>query len=296
MERDSFVMLEGDSIPAPLREMHRPPRALHVRGALPDPDRPRIAIVGSRNPSDAGEWAAYTLARDLARAGVVVVSGFARGIDTAAHRGALDAGGITVAFVGHGLDRVYPRASAGFAAAIARTGALASEYGPGIEPKSWTFVARNRLIAGYARGTVVVEAGAKSGALITAGFSAELGLEVLAVPGDPRRPGNRGSNRLLRDGAGCVLDAEDVLLALGLDGSARGAALGDGVPRGLAAPEAAVWRYLRAHGPASADAAGRATALAPPTLQEALFRLELAGLVHRTAEGFAVGKRRGAAF
>jgi len=227
------------------------------------------------------------VAHALARAGVVVVSGLARGIDLASHEGALDAGGNTVAFLGAGTDVLYPRSSRQVAKRIPGRGALVSEYSPGTPPLPFRFVERNRLVAAYTRGTLVVEAGEKSGALITAGFALELGRDLWAVPGDPRRPTCRGSNRLLRDGAGVVLEAADLLVALGL--GTRGDEEGDAAPVGLSPPEERVWRSLATRGPADAEELSRRTRLPAAQLLEALSLLELAGHVKRDGEGYVLG-------
>ena len=249
-------------------------------------------MVGSRSPSPGGRRTAYEIARGLARAGVVVVSGLARGIDAASHRGALDGGGITVAFLGNGVDVIYPKSSRDLAAAIPARGALVSEYPPGTAPVPWRFVARNRLVAAYTVGTVVVEAGARSGALITAGLAAGLGRELWAVPGDPARPGTRGSNRLLRDGAGVVLDALDVLAGLGLAGSPDPEGEGaPGPPPGLSPAEDSVWRALARGGTADPEALTRRTGLPAAALLETLSILELAGHVERNEEGYGLASR-----
>jgi DNA processing protein len=228
-----------------------------------------------------------------------VVSGLARGIDAAAHEGALDAGGVTVAFLGSGLDVVYPRTSRLLAAAIPARGALVSEYPPGTPPLPFRFVERNRLVAAWTRGTVVVEAGAKSGALITAGLALEGGRDVWAVPGDPGRASTTGSNRLLRDGAGCILEAADLLAAPALYGGGDPAAApgtGDAraaqVPPGLSEIEARVWRAVRAAGTADPEALARATGLAAADLFRALSFLELAGHVRRDDGGFTTNGTR----
>jgi DNA processing protein len=227
---------------------------------------------------------AYGMGRELARAGVVVVSGLARGIDAAAHRGAVDAGGVSVAVFGAGFDHVVPVHNRGLARRMLKRGAWFSEYPPGAPPRPYRFVERNRLIATYTCGTVVVEAGEKSGALITAGLAADANRELWAVPGDPRRPVSRGTNRLLRDGAGVVLDAADVLAALGLVGAA-GVGTGD-PPPGLDGTEQKIWRCLVAHGPADLERMARGTGVPVARLLEAVSLLELSGHVRREPEGY----------
>ena len=173
-------------------------------------------MVGARAPSAAGERFARTLARELAEAGVSVISGLALGIDAAAHAGALDGGGRTVAVLGCGIDRDYPRRNAALAARIAAAGAIVSEWGPGVEPAPWRFPVRNRIVAALAQATVVVEATRRSGALITADHALAIGRDVLAVPGAPWLELGGGTLALLRAGAAPVGSAADVLDALGV--------------------------------------------------------------------------------
>src|ERR671934_621897 len=172
--------------PELLSEIHDSPGALFLRGAgeIELLSRPAVAIVGARACSHYGADVARTLGRELAAAGLVVVSGLARGVDGEAHRGALDSGGVTVAVLGCGIDRDYPAAHAQLAARICERGLVISEYAPGVEPMPWRFPARNRIIAGLAVATIVVEARQRSGALITADFALEAGPGVLAVPGE----------------------------------------------------------------------------------------------------------------
>ena len=291
---DRTRVLEEREVPADLRALNPPCRTLHVLGSLPPEGSPRLAVVGSRTPSPSGERTAYEIAWGLARAGVAVVSGLARGVDAAAHRGAVDGGGITVAFLGGGSDTLLPRSSRILAERIVERGAVVSEYAPGTPAQPFRFVQRNRLIAGYTLGTLVVEGGARSGALITAGMALGMGKEVWAVPGDPRRPTCRGSNRLLRDGAGAVLEADDLLVACGRL-RARSEPGGDAPePPGLTAAERKVWRSLAVSGPADVETLSRRTRLAAADLLEALSLLELAGRVRQDGEGYALaGSGRG---
>src|SRR5262245_46262569 len=253
--------LTGSQIPADLRDIPEPCRMLHVAGSLPDPKLPRVAVIGSRTPSPSGRRMAHAMGFGLARAGVVVVSGLARGIDATAHQGALDAGGLTVAFLGGGADVIYPRSSRTMALAITERGALVSEYAPGSPPLPSHCVHRNRLVAAYTRGVVVVEAGPDSGALITVSKALELGREVWAMPGDPDRLTTRGSNRLLRDGAGCVLDPEDVLVALGLCRRMGAESHAASPPPGLSDDETRVWRALQDGGASDVERLARQTRL-----------------------------------
>ena len=181
-----FVARSAHGFPALLQAIHDPPTGLFVRGEaeLELLSRPAVAVVGARACSGYGASVGRSLGRELARAGLVVVSGMARGVDAEAHRGALDAGGATVAVLGCGIDRDYPAAHAELARRIAASGLLVSEYAPGVEPAPWRFPARNRIVAGLCAATVVVEARERSGALITADLALEEGREVFAVPGE----------------------------------------------------------------------------------------------------------------
>ena len=213
--------LRRSDLPELLRQIHDPPRALFLRGSA-DAEilgRPAVAIVGARACSPYGSQVARMLGRGLAAAGLVVVSGLARGIDGEAHRGALEAGGLTVAVLGCGIDRDYPAAHAELARRICERGLVVSEYEPGVEPAPWRFPARNRIIAGLAAATVIVEARERSGALITADFALEDGREVFAVPGEITGTLATGTNRLLRQGATPLTSADDVLDVFGLAAS-----------------------------------------------------------------------------
>ncbi|OHD25233.1 MAG: DNA protecting protein DprA [Spirochaetes bacterium GWB1_59_5] len=188
--------------PAILRETARPPFLLYVRGRLPDPRKPAVAIVGTRFPTGRGLDAAATLGMEAGAAGVAVVSGLARGIDSAAHRGALAAGGLTFAVLGRGIDAVYPAANKDLASRIVATGGgISSEYPPGMPPSRWTFPERNRILAGLCRSTVVVEAPGASGALISAAFALEEGRDVYVSASCMGGVRSAGSDALVADGA-----------------------------------------------------------------------------------------------
>ena len=205
----------GDAeFPAHLREIPAPPDRLWVRGRLVAEDGLAIAIVGSRRATPFGLELAERLAGDLAARAITVVSGLARGIDSAAHRGALEAGGRTVAVLGCGVDVVYPPENRRLAARIAERGALLSQFAPGAPALAHHFPVRNRVIAGLALGVVVVEAAEQSGTLITAGHAGDLGREVMAAPGRAGAPTSRGTHQLIRDGAALVEGWEDVVALL----------------------------------------------------------------------------------
>jgi DNA processing protein len=260
------------AFPPLLAAIHDPPAGLFLRGAA-DPAifaRPAVAVVGARSCSAYGSQVARALGRELAAAGLVVVSGLARGVDGDAHRGALEAGGLTVAVLGCGVDRDYPASHRELARQIAATGVVVSEYAPGVEPAPWRFPARNRIVAGLACATVVVEARAASGALITADLALEEGREVYAVPGEITSALSAGTNGLLRLGAAPVTSIADVLDDLGVAAPAR-------VPPAVSHDAEAVLALL-SEGPAAADELATRSRLPPGALAAALAELELAGL------------------
>jgi DNA processing protein len=222
MERLGVELLTWDDARYPplLREIADPPCALYLRGTLETRDRTAVAVVGTRYPSAYGRQVAETLSRKLAEAGITIVSGLARGIDTRAHRGALEGGGRTACVLGSALDRIYPAENARLAEEIASHGAVLSEYPMGTGPDGWHFPARNRIVSGLSLGTVVVEGEeserTRSGALITADFALEQGREVFAVPGEIRNPLTTGPHHLIQEGAKLVTSVDDILSELGL--------------------------------------------------------------------------------
>jgi DNA processing protein len=200
--------------PARLAAIPDPPPVLYVKGALAPGDTFALAMVGTRRPTVYGRDIAERLAAALATVGVTIVSGLAKGIDTHAHRGALAGGGRTIAVLGHGIDTCYPPENRRLLAQIAERGAVVTEYGLGIGPLAENFPPRNRIISGLTAGVLVVEAGDKSGALITSRFAAEQGRDVFAVPGPVTSPASVGCHRLIQDGAKLVASADDVLAEL----------------------------------------------------------------------------------
>lgn len=272
-----WVPRTDPSCPELLRAIHDPPPGLFVRGdaEIDLLARTSVAIVGARACSDYGASVATSLARELAGAGVVVVSGLARGVDAAAHRGALEAG-TTVAVLGCGIDRDYPRAHASLAAAIAKRGLIVSEYPPGVEPAPWRFPARNRIVSGLARATVVVEARQRSGALITADLALDEGRDVLAVPGEITSRLSDGTNHLLRIGAIPVTCANDVLAAIGVEPAPP-------APRATLEPHLARVRDEIADAPLGADEIGARTGFPAATVASALVELELLGEITQSA-------------
>jgi DNA processing protein len=282
----AIVGRDEDRYPQWLRRTYTPPLVLWVRGSLdPDEGERAVAIVGSRAATPVGRGFAEALGCDLAAAGLVVVSGLARGIDAAAHRGALRARKRTVAVLGSGLDRLYPPEHDELAARIAATGgAVVSEFPLGARPWKSNFPRRNRVIAGWSRAVVVVEAGARSGALSTSRAALDEGRDVMAVPGHPGEPQAEGANALLKDGAALVRGAADVLAELGVTPQASEPAASDD----------AVLHALDAR-PACVDEIQERSGLALPSVLSRLAELELAGAVARLGGGLyaRAGDRRG---
>ena len=200
-----------DSYPQALRDIYDPPLALYVRGTLLSGDKHAVALVGTRRPSHYGQASAQGLSSALAASGVTIVSGLALGIDTAAHRAALDAGGRTLAVLGSALDEFYPRENLSLATEISNSGAVISEFPFGKKPDKTTFPIRNRIVSGLSEGVVVIEAGVKSGAMITANQAAEQGKQIFAVPGRIDHHFAAGPHQLLRDGAVLVEKAADII-------------------------------------------------------------------------------------
>jgi DNA processing protein len=269
------TVLRRRELPPLLRAIHDPPARLYLRGngeakLLAGPS---VAVVGARACSPYGSQVARMLGRELAAAGVVVVSGLARGIDGEAHRGALETDGHTIAVLGCGIDRDYPAAHASLAQSIAERSLIVSEYEPGVEPAPWRFPARNRIIAGLCAATIVVEARERSGALITADFALEEGREVFAVPGEITSALSAGAHELLRLGATPLTAAADVLESLGLQASPARKNANDPLLDLL---------------PATADELVRKTGLAVGEVIAALAELDLAGLA---AEGDGIYRR-----
>lgn len=272
--RDQVITLIDDDYPPLLKEIPDPPLALHFRGDRTLLARTAIAMVGSRRASPYGVNVATHLARQLVSAGVVIVSGLARGIDAAAHCAALDGGGTTIAVLGTGIDVIYPRSNHRLFRRIAGHGLILSEFPPGAPPKPEHFPIRNRLISGLSKGTVIVEATRRSGSLITARMAAEQNRDVFAVPGSIFSPGSEGPHRLVQYGAKLVHDANDVLEEL--PGYLRAAQLPEAVPDSpLREVLAVLTREEASHIDALAQKLGQATG----AVAESLLQLELGGWI-----------------
>lgn len=260
-----FLPRSAADFPRLLRAIHDPPAGLFLRGDAETEilSRPAVAVVGARACSGYGASVARSLGRELAAAGLVVVSGLARGIDAEAHRGALETTGVTIAVLGCGIERDYPAAHAELARRVAAAGLVVSEYAPGVEPAPWRFPARNRIVAGLCAASVVVEARERSGALITADLALEEGREVFAVPGEITSALSAGTNALLRLGAAPLTSAADVLASFGIE------------PEPAQGEDSPLLELL----PASADELVRKTGLGADEVARTLVELELEGRV-----------------
>lgn len=268
--------------PPLLRQIPDPPLVFYLLGQRAALAQPQLAVVGSRNPTPAGRENARAFARHLSGAGLGITSGLALGIDGAAHRGALDAGGVTLAVTATGLDRVYPARHRELAHEIVARGALISEYPLGMPPLPANFPVRNRLISGMALGVLVVEAAVNSGSLITARLATDQGREVFAIPGSIHSPLSRGCHALIRQGAKLVETAQDILEELGA--LARVATGTDAAPLDLPSALAGLLGHL-GHDPASIDQLVERSGLTPETVSSMLLELELQGLVGAGAGG-----------
>jgi len=278
------VPWNDERFPGALASLTDIPPALWYQGHLQTIDAPAVAIVGSRAASATATETAARLAADLAALGLTVVSGLARGVDSAAHRGALQTGR-TIAVLGSGLDRVYPAEHVPLARQIAQAGLLLSEYPPGTPPLPHHFPMRNRLISGLSRAVVVIEASEKSGSLITAACALEQGREVMAVPGNVLSGRNRGGHALLRDGAKIVETADDIVGELGYGG--RATAREENLVSHLKSSTSSD-QVLRSMGPGQAydlDELAGSCGLDVTRLLPRLLDLELRGLVRRAGGG-----------
>ncbi len=277
-----FVPAGSEEYPEGLRDLKDPPAALFVRGRSLRGFEPGVAIVGARNCTELGREMARSIGRGLGRSGVCVVSGAARGIDAASHEGALEVGGDTVAVLGCGIDRSYPPGSRSLIASIERSGALVSEYAPGVPAEPFRFPARNRIIAALGRALVVVEGAAGSGSLISADHALEIGRDVYAVPGAVNNPLAEVPLALIRDGAGLVRDAADLLISLHL--SEIGAPPGASRIADATAAEQAALEHLT--GPVLPERVAREMGVSLPEAISLLIGLEMKGLVRSVGGRF----------
>jgi DNA processing protein len=275
--------------PSRLKEIYDYPPVLYVRGNLPAEDEPCLAIVGTRRPTIYGRQVTEEIVADLARSGITIVSGLARGIDSVAHRAALDAGGKTVAVFGSGLDIVYPGENAKLAQAIMEHGALVSEYFLGVKPRPENFPLRNRIMSGLSLGVLVVEAGEKSGALITAHLAVEQNREVFAIPGSILSPASQGTNRLIQEGAKLVSNYTDILQELNLTIVVQQAEINALLPADEI--ESAILKQLSSE-PSHIDEICRCSGLSMPEVSSTLAMLELRGIARQVGNMSYVLARR----
>lgn len=280
IERQGAKVLTWDdpAYPPRLLNIYNPPPVLYVKGEILSEDQWAVAVVGTRRATVYGKEAARWIAGDLARNRVTIVSGLARGIDSEAHRAALDAGGRTIAVLGSGIDIIYPAESRRLAQAVVERGALVSEYAIGTPPEAGNFPPRNRIISGLSLGVVIVEAGERSGALITGDFALEQGREVFAVPGNIFRRKSMGTNKLIQQGAKPVLSVEDVLEELNLTMVSQQVEVRAVVPENET--EATLLEYITAE-PIHVDEIGQKSGLPIAQVSSTLALMELKGMVRQ---------------
>jgi len=274
----TLVAWDDANYPPRLEEIHDPPPLLYVKGTLEPADEWALAVVGTRRATVYGKEVARQLVGDLARNHITVVSGLARGIDAHAHQAALDAGGRTLAVLGCGIDIVYPREHAKLAASIVEHGALITEYPLGTQPEAGHFPPRNRIISGLALGTLIVEAGDDSGALITADYAIEQDREVFCVPGNIFNRSSRGTNKLIQQGAKLVLSVQDILEELNLTMVSQQVEARQIIPEN--ATEATLLQHLSTE-PTHIDELGRQVGLPIATVSSVLALMELKGMVRQ---------------
>jgi len=275
-----FVTLKDDDYPKRLKDIYDPPALLYLRGELRRKDELAVAVVGSRKTSAYGREVTERIGRDLARHGVTVVSGMARGIDSVAHQGALQGGGRTIAVLGCGVDVIYPSENRNLFHQIIEQGAVLSEFPMGSPPEAGHFPRRNRIISGLSIGVVIVQASAESGSLITAGYALEQGREIFAVPGNIGAEGSRGTNRLIKEGAKLVESSEDILEEVLPQWRREGEMAQKGEDPVLTLTEAEKCLYgLLEETPLHIDALIRESQLDPGSVSSLLLNLELKGLI-----------------
>lgn len=274
------VTLKDGDYPTRLKDIYDPPALLYLRGELRIEDELAVAIVGSRKTSAYGREVTEKIGEDLARHGVTVVSGMARGIDSVAHKGALQGGGRTIAVLGCGVDVIYPPENRNLFYQIIERGAILSEFPMGSPPEGGHFPRRNRIISGLSIGVVIVQASAESGSLITAGYALEQGREVFAVPGNVGAEGSRGTNQLIKEGAKLVESSEDILEEILPQWRREGetAQKGDPAVLSLTEPEKTLYGLL-GETPSHIDAIIRESRLDPGRVSSLLMNLELKGLI-----------------
>lgn len=283
----SYITLMNKNYPGRLKNIYDPPPVLYYRGDIDTLKQPSIAIVGSRRCTKYGRKTAKKIAYELAQKGIVIVSGMARGIDTCGHRGTLESGTKTIAVLGSGLDVIYPPENSELYHKIIKQGTVISEFPPGIQPTGENFPRRNRIISGLSLGTVVVEAARRSGSLITANLALEQGRDVFAVPGNIDRTGSRGTNNLIKNGAGIVTETEDILRELfypagrpeknkNIESPGKKIRFPE-----LSSGEEHVLELLQQEGTLSVDRIIENTGMKSGNVNSILLKLELKGLIER---------------
>lgn len=289
---NALLYLEGPGYPELLAAIPDPPPILYIKGKAGALSAAMLAMVGSRNPSPGGRRLARRIAGGMCARGFAIASGMALGIDAESHRGALEAGGTTVAVLGTGVDGIYPGRNRKLGREIAAQGALVSEFPLGTPPHPWHFPMRNRIISGLSRGVLVVEAASRSGSLITAHYALEQGREVFAVPGSIDNPMTRGCHLLLKSGAKLVEKVDDILEEFGLEGTAAPAvepdeSRGPDLEPAWDEAEDTVLRQI-GYDALSLDGLAGATGLDAATLGATLIQLEIKGKVRRTPRGYTL--------
>ncbi len=279
----SICIRTDEEYPRLLKEIDHPPAVLYYVGRMPAPGEKLMAMVGTRLMTAYGQNVAYELARYLSQNGVGIVSGIARGIDGVAHKAVVEAGGRTYAVLGCGVDHIYPPEHRDLAREIIRDGGIISEYAPGTRPDRVNFPQRNRIISGMTSGTIVVEAGEKSGSLITARFAAEQGREVFVVPGNVTAVQSRGANRLIRDGARPFYDKEEILEFLQTWQAETPEKLSKPLQAAFSTPEDKVILELTANEPMHLDEIARKSGIPLSKISSSIILLELQGLVTEVA-------------
>ena len=269
-----FIDQHDRLFPSMLSLIPNPPERLYYSGSVEVLNLPMIAVVGSRKATDYGRWAAFTIAKRLSESGVCIVSGMAEGIDTWAHKGALEGGTPTIAVLGEGLSYCFPETNRGLMDTIEKSGLLLSEYKDGVHATRYTFPARNRIISGLSSATVVVEAGFSSGALITAEHAVDQGREVYAVPGNINRISSVGCNKLILDGARPLVFIDDILADFKIDTN-----IAESYKELLSADEKRVMDAVRLHGEIQIDRLAAVTKMPIGALTSVVTLLEIKGMV-----------------
>lgn len=282
-----FVCHSDPDYPENLAAIYDPPPVIFFKGSLKAADKLSVAIVGTRKPSPYGLVVAEKLAKDLAPLGITIISGMARGIDSAAHRGALASSGRTIAVLGCGPDVVYPRENKKLMDDIIKNGAVVSEFPPGTQPEAWRFPVRNRIISGLSQAILVVEAAEKSGALITADFALEQGRDVMAVPGNIVNPLSRGPHRLLKQGARLIEGAGDVLDELGMEKLFPAQTSDTGAKMKMSSQEETLYGLLSLE-PVALDELILQSGLLPQKVMAALMYLEIKGFTRQLPGKFYI--------